>query len=137
MELDFRIWNGFRMIHGEELRLLTEEMFIKSGYSEQYYNDICIPRVEDLKIMQYIGLKDCFGKKIFQYDIVKFIFDGVWKVCLVNLSLPKGATVTFESIGGKYTFNLSETFSKDRKLEIIGNFYENKDVIEKYNLSIE
>lgn len=31
MELDFRIWNGFRMIHGEELRLLTEEMFIKIG----------------------------------------------------------------------------------------------------------
>ncbi|HBF7899002.1 hypothetical protein KLL36_12090 [Clostridioides difficile] len=51
--------------------------------------------------------------------------------------MPKGATVTFESIGGKYTFNLSEIFSKDRELEIIGNFYENKDVIEKYNLSIE
>ncbi|EII6832846.1 hypothetical protein I4O28_06120 [Clostridioides difficile] len=136
MELDFRIWNGFRMIHGEELRLLTEEIFIKSGYSEQYCNDICIPRVEDLKVMQYIGLKDYFGKKIFHYDIIKFIFDGAWKVCLVNLSLTKGATVTFESIGGKYTFNLSEIFSKDRKLEIIGNFYENKDIIEKYNLSI-
>ncbi|EOE7167603.1 hypothetical protein KWL52_006725 [Clostridioides difficile] len=87
--------------------------------------------------MQYIGLKDCFEKKIFQYDIIKFIFDGVWKVCLVNLSLTKGATVTFESIGEKYTFNLSEIFSKDRKSEIIGNFYENKDIIEKYNLSIE
>ncbi|HBF7477288.1 YopX family protein [Clostridioides difficile] len=136
MELDFRIWNGFRMIHGEELRLLTEDMFIKSGYSEQYHNHICIPRMEDLKVMQCIGLKDCFGKKIFQYDIIKFIFDGVWKISLVDLSLIKGTTVTFKSIGGKYTFNLSEIFSKDRKLEIIGNFYENKDVIEKYNLSI-
>lgn len=137
MELDFRIWNGFRMMHEEDLRLLTEEIFIKSGHSEQYCNDICIPRVEDLKVMQYIGLKDCFEKKIFHYDIIKFIFDGVWKVCLVNLSLTKGATVTFKSTGGKYTFNLSEIFSKDRKLEIIGNFYENKDIIEKYNLSIE
>ncbi|EOE7167602.1 TPA: hypothetical protein ACMVA2_000241 [Clostridioides difficile] len=30
MELDFRIWNGFRIMHEEELRLLTEEIFIKS-----------------------------------------------------------------------------------------------------------
>ncbi|MGJ0771011.1 YopX family protein [Enterococcus avium] len=82
----------------------------------------------DSVLMQSTGLKDKNGVEIFEGDIVLFTiedgFDYVYgKPGRINLSLQWGAGVRASS-GGNYPLR------KCREVRIIGNIYENPELLE-------
>ena len=81
---------------------------------------------EDVVLMQSTGLFDINGKEVFVGDIVKCT-----RGCLHEVYLEKEYGGTF--IGGMpavYLKGLSEGYAWTGYEEIIGNIYENKDILE-------
>lgn len=83
---------------------------------------------EDIDLMQSTGLKDKNGVEIFEGDVVLFTiedgFDYVYgKPGRINLSLQWGAGVRASSRGN---YPLREC----REVRIIGNIYENPELLE-------
>ena len=81
--------------------------------------------MEDLILMQYTGLKDKNGVEIYEGDIIKDKFDYYWKVIWENGSI--------QAIRNDKT-NITDHFPvashiKERDLEVIGNIYENSNLI--------
>ena len=125
-EIKFRAWlkKEKKMVKVKTLHLGTRKIIY--GYSENsqcYGNKSC--SFDDVRLMQYIGLKDKNGKEIFEGDIVK-----------TNIDLT--GIVRFD-IGYYFewiTNNLVSMWNKDMKvwvewgLEIIGNIYENPELLE-------
>ena len=82
---------------------------------------------EDVVLMQSTGLFDINGKEVFVGDIVKCT-----RGCLHEVYLEKEYGGTF--IGGMpavYLKGLSEGYAWTGYEEIIGNVYENKELLEK------
>lgn len=89
-----------------------------------YYNG----RLQNLILLQYTGLKDCNGKEIYEADIVKR--NSVWEKEKNEISTivwrGQGFWVKDEDFGweGEDLWNWS-------LIEVIGNIYENKDILPK------
>lgn len=86
---------------------------------------------EDVTLMQYTGLKDKNGKEIYEGDVVEYLERGM-KNC-VGIG-----QVTWNKDGwnveGFYDGSQDEpgrAFSENAQLEIIGNVWENPELIEK------
>ena len=111
-EIKFRAWD--KVLKG----WIVEKVFFCDG--EAY-----ILRGEALvlcyaEIMQYTGLKDKNGKEIYEGDILEDVDyegdDNFWEVKWVNVSWEAGGY----EMDKKYT---------QKKQKIIGNIYQNKDLI--------
>jgi len=107
-EIKFRAWeeNGENMIHPDEvgdhtLNSLTEEL----------------PYI----LMQYTGLRDCNGKRIYEGDIISGSWETVFQVFYCENHLQFRAK-------SKNTEREIDYYGID-KLEVIGNIHENKDLI--------
>lgn len=74
----------------------------------------------DLELMQYTGLKDKNGVKIFEGDIVKTAYGEIYDVFFTSGG--------FMVSNFEYEFNLTD--SHTAKLEVIGNIYENPELLE-------
>jgi len=126
-EIKFRAW------HKTQKRMINDVLAIKfkNGTVENIFqDDLIMLEGEDIEIMQYTGLKDKNGKEIYEGDIVKcpneqvYSIDwndtwGAWMFCglesLVTI-LPDGSAIP------EYKF-----------CEVIGNIYENSELISKLN----
>lgn len=95
-----------------------------------YDTNGCLHLIEECILMQYTGLKDIKGKEICEGDIITFKFDGETKISKVKADVLNGTTVSFKSFGNDYNFNLSRIYSEDRNIEVIGNIYEDQELLD-------
>ena len=98
--------------------------------------------LEEVELMQYTGLKDKNGKEIYEGDIIKFNHSGYPYVVIVQNIEADGANLInitkdefnkqnykqllYNHLYHKY-FTLVDAFNP----EIIGNIYENPDLLTK------
>ena len=93
-----------------------DEWYHKNG---RYYGDIC----EETKT-QYTGLKDKNGKEIYESDLVSCVH-GILKVVWCDYD----GSFTFESKGNKDDYNGSIVHHSTDSVEIIGNIFQNKELL--------
>jgi len=108
-EIKFRAWNGERM--KEVLTWGFNEKFISTPKE--------ISPEDDFKVMQYTGLKDKNGKEIFEGDLATDAHNEHYEVVFSDASF----AVVHD---GNVIEPLNEVASG---IEIIGNIYENDDLL--------
>jgi len=104
-EIKFRAWDR------EEKRMIDyfHETYLWEDYQSDRYG-----------VMQYTGLHDKNGKEIYEGDIIK---------------TPYGMSRIFERLGCWFVEMQKELgyFTIDEPIEVIGNIYENPDLLKEKN----
>lgn len=134
-EIKFRAWHKINkewtsdpIIDGENGKMMAFSM-LDAQFVRHYRDD-------EMEIMQYTGLKDKNSKEIYEGDIVEYNDFN---------SLRTGGHAEDKIIVGKVTFgcgmwmveekncghDLYEGLVNDEELEVIGNIYENPELLEE------
>ena len=90
----------------------------------------------DYEAMQYTGLKDKNGKEIYEGDIIKNIFDGTLPVptMLIGLEIAyhhHGFVAVRERYSDDTIYILDNDWERFWESEIIGNIYENPELVKR------
>ncbi|MCO4548605.1 hypothetical protein Si088_00740 [Streptococcus infantarius subsp. infantarius] len=98
------------------------------------YDEIAFDEVpaSDFILMQSTGLKDKYGKEIFDGDIVKFS-DCDDDVYVTPVVWDKNYACFGVSFSGGYPISfdyLEEFYTELKDIEVVGNIYENKELLE-------
>ena len=130
----YRVWlkKEKRMIETDDIlaidyenkEIVTQQVYFENGLPDD--RDIYCYDFDDIIFMQSTGLFDINGKEVFVGDIVKCT-----RGCLHEVYLEKEYGGTF--IGGMpavYLKGLSEGYAWTEDEEIIGNIYENPELLE-------
>ena len=123
-EIKFRAWDkeNEKMMKVSSLHLENKEISVKENGTFHLF------RMQDL--MQYTGLKDKNGKEIYEGDIVLIKLDetSTWHKTVVGFK--KGAFIADLIDKEDYVYIFHHGFTGD-DFEIIGNVYENKNLLEE------
>lgn len=121
-EIKFRAWDN-----DEEVMYEADECIISF---DAIGNDIYIKCASDIEalysyeLMQYTGLKDINGKEIYEGDIVKI------QTVKVNEQDYIIGKVVYSEYEGMYLTNKGYILGRvSHRTEVIGNIYENKDLL--------
>lgn len=129
-EIKFRWYDSFN-------KKMVDDCFY--GGDSKGVNDIIATFEGDLELMQYTGLKDKNGKEIWEGDVVKW--DGFYvKEAMVTdkffgtremqpIQVDKSGVNTVEFKDGRFRIESIQLEMCD--YEVIGNIYENPELIEK------
>lgn len=130
----FRVWVkiGKRMVFSDDIlaidyenkEIVTQQVYFESGLAVE--RDIYCYDFDDIELMQSTGLKDKNGKEVFVGDIIKCT-----RGCPHEVYLEKEYGGTF--IGGMptvYLKGLGDGYAWTEDEEIIGNIYENPELLE-------
>lgn len=137
-EIKFRAWdyNNEKIIGWENIRIEKEEN--ETNISVIVFDGSIGDNYDDFPIMQYTGLKDVNGKEIFEGDIASFtVFDafGSDKQFKGIIKYQSGIYEVWENNDSEYfgsngSFILNHVWLQDDEFEIIGNIYENPELLE-------
>nr|DAW49586.1 MAG TPA: YopX protein [Caudoviricetes sp.] len=131
--LKFRAWNKKLKLLGDVsyIDFNSKKIIYHNGFVNYYVN------FEDVEIMQSTGLKDKNGKEIFEGDIINcgYLFNGSPFDELDEYEEEKGV-VKFVNCGFNIKFKNDTNLFIDimescEDIEVIGNIYENKELLRK------
>lgn len=132
-EIKFRAWlkEERKMVNVETLFIgINRLCFGNSKTEDLFFRDF-----EEVELMQYTGLKDKNSKEIYEGDIVLIKLDetSTWYKTVVGFK--KGAFIADLIDKEDYVYIFHHGFTGD-DFEIIGNVYENKNLLEenKWNM---
>ncbi|CTO80755.1 YopX protein [Streptococcus pneumoniae] len=111
----------------ENEEIVTQQIYFENGLPDD--RDIYCYNPDEIELMQSTGLKDKNGKEVFIGDIVKCT-----RGCLHEVYLEKEYGGTF--IGGMpavYLKGFGDGYAWTEYEEIIGNVYENPELLEDAN----
>ena len=119
-KIKFRAWDkeNEKMMKVSSLHLENKEISVKENGTFHLF------RMQDL--MQYTGVKDKNGKEIYEGDIVILNDAEEENRCIVKYKYG-----SYILVDGDLREDLSNV--EDRFLEVIGNIYENKNLLEENN----
>ena len=91
---------------------------------------------EDVVLMQSTGLKDKNGKEIFEGDVVKRyrspFFKAKWEYQIETVIKEKASLLLGREFGKNFgTIPFDSPFAESVLLEVIGNIYENPELLEE------
>ena len=120
-KIKFRAWDkeNEKMMKVSSLHLENKEISVKENGTFHLF------RMQDL--MQYTGIKDKNGKEIYEGDIVILNDAEEENRCIVKYKYG-----SYILVDGDLREDLSNVES-DKFLEVVGNIYENKNLLEENN----
>jgi len=117
-EIKFRAWDKDGIYTDKSKPGMLEEI------EEKIYWD-CVFHDDDFPIMQFTGLKDKNGKEIYEGDVIKF---GKIPYELIDRNKKVFAVEWVSAFEGYFPFN---HFDGIPPFEVVGNIYENPELIKK------
>ena len=127
MKPKFRAWlkEEYRMTDVREITFFNDEIQMISGVEGFYAYD-------EFELMQSAGLKDKNGKEIFEGDIIKY--KAGWKTFTEEVAYDKifaGFGVMDADADIIFSFGELADGIYLNSLEVVGNIYENKELLEE------
>lgn len=114
-EIKFRAWDTIN--------------YMSSSFTLQDLQDKKIQFIPNLPIMQYTGLKDKNGKEIYEGDIIKCYDFGITAIGIVVYKIDSFQIDWIKNATG-FNNNISVRIDK---IEVIGNIFENPELLNKQN----
>lgn len=134
-DIKFRVW-----LKKQNKMVEVHKINFQDRVITHYLDDLPFPTLikcsfDDVELMQYTGLKDKNGKEIYEGDIIDIhqTVNGqnlfVVEITNTGLVIPRYAYKQ----GFKYQYDIRELLEVneyDKEIEIIGNIYENPELLE-------
>ena len=124
-EIKFRIWDinerkfvvneTDRLGYGDTKKCMSERVDFEN-------NSVEINADESYILSEYTGLKDMDGKEIYEGDIIKFL-NGIFEVIWCN------EKASFMLKNKEYKEFLNFIYENNNGMEIVGNIYENPELL--------
>jgi len=134
-EIKFRAWlKEDKKMENVKTMDFTDKT-IRCLKKNEFINAYLLRRVsfDDVELMQYTGLRDKNGKEIYEGDIIKYKFPYDKRIKHIS---PVKFLETEASFGIKDRYGNEiplYTISANNYFEVIGNIYENKNLLEENN----
>lgn len=127
-DIKFRVWDNERnaMLNSKSVDIDFFEGKIEITSDTIRYDEVYTDEIKDFELMQYIGLEDKNGREIYEGDII-------------TITLDTGNVIT-GSVGmnnGQWSIKYYDRYYSlvsiwyEIKPEVIGNIYENSELLER------
>lgn len=137
MILKFRAWDthGQKMFTNDELIIWNGNVYANDS-KKLSCNYLKGWSIDEEHLMQSTGLFDRNGKEIFEGDVVKRyrcpFFKAKWEYQIETVLKEKTSLLLGREYGKNFgTIPFDSPFAKSELLEVIGNIYENPELLEE------
>jgi uncharacterized phage protein (TIGR01671 family) len=136
MRPKFRAWDSAKKEMFKDTFAITESGQVVVVEQEDVMSPPDYVFVDHLVIMQSTGLKDKNGKEIFEGDIVKRykspFHKAKWEYQIETVLKEKASLLLGREFGKNFgTIPFDSPFARSELLEVIGNIYENQELLEE------